>query len=53
MAIFNFYLFEAFILADQLANLPLREASSVQEWQYEISTVRAHIDRPTGRFTTQ
>ena len=40
------------ILADQLADLsaPLEEASSGQEWQYEISTVSAHISRSTGRY---
>ena len=38
------------ILADQLADLPfLLVVSSGQEWQYEISTVRAHIGRSTGR----
>ena len=36
-------------MADQLADLPPVEASSGQEWQYEISTVRAHIGRSTGR----
>ena len=36
------------IVADQLAHLPLVVASSGQEWQYDISTVRAHIQRPTG-----
>ena len=40
------------ILTDQLADLPPIEASSGQEWQYEISTVRAHIDRSTSRSTT-
>ena len=44
---FTFLLFEL-ILADQLADLhPLVEASSGEEWQYEISTVRAHIARST------
>ena len=35
------------ILADQVADLPSSplEASSGQEWQYEISTVRVHIVR--------
>ena len=37
------------ILADQLADLPLVEASSGQEWQYYISTFRAHIGRSTGQ----
>ena len=37
------------ILADQLVDLPLVVASSGQEWQYDISTVRAHIGRSTGR----
>ena len=36
-------------MADQLADLPPVKASSDQEWQYEISTVRAHIGRSTGR----
>ena len=36
-------------VADQLADLPPVEASSGQEWQFEISTVRAHIGRSTGR----
>ena len=37
----------------QLAFLShLVEASSGQQWQYEIFTVRAHIDRSTGRSTT-
>ena len=40
------------ILADQLADLtPPVVASSGQEWQYDISTVRAHIGRSTGRST--
>ena len=41
------------ILADQVADLHLPQAVvfSGQEWQYEISTVRAHIDRSTGRYT--
>ena len=39
------------ILADQMADLPPVEASSGQEWQYEISTVRAHIGRSPGRST--
>ena len=39
------FLLLVLILADQLAELPLIEASSGQEWQYEISTVRPHIDR--------
>ena len=37
------------ILADQMADLPPVEASSGQEWQYEISTVRAHTGKSTGR----
>ena len=36
-------------LADQLTDLPMVVASSGQEWQYEISTFRAHIGRSTGR----
>ena len=37
------------ILADQLAYLlPLLKASSGQEWQYEISTVRGQTGRSTG-----
>ena len=39
------------ILADQLADLPPGLASSGQEWQFEISTLRAHIGRSTGRST--
>ena len=40
---FTFLLLEL-ILADQLADLPLLVATaSAGEWQYEISTVRAHI----------
>ena len=39
------------ILADQLADLPPGLASSGQEWQYEISTLRAHIGTSTGRST--
>ena len=39
------------ILAGQLADLPPVVASSGQEWQYDISTVRAHIGRSTGRST--
>ena len=35
------------ILADQLDNLASIEASNGQEWQYEISSVRAHIGRST------
>ena len=36
------------ILADQVAYLtPLGQATSGQEWQYEITTVRAHISRST------
>ena len=31
--------------------IPPLVASSGQEWQYVISTVRAHMGRPTGRFT--
>ena len=33
------------ILADQLADLPPIEASSGQEWQFYIYTVRVHIGR--------
>ena len=40
-----------FILADQLADLPPILASSGQEWQFYISTVRVHIGRSTGRST--
>ena len=43
-----FLLYEL-ILPDQLADLnPLVQASSGEEWQYEISTVRVHIGRSTG-----
>ena len=41
------------ILADKLEDLPPVEASSVQEWQQDISTVRAYIGRSTGRSTPQ
>ena len=44
---FTFLLLEL-ILADQLADLPPVQASSGQEWQFHISTVRAHIGRSTG-----
>ena len=37
------------ILANQLGDLPPVVASSGQEWQYDISTVKAHIGRSTGR----
>ena len=37
------------MLADQVADLTPPEASSGQEWQFHISTVRAHIGRSTGR----
>ena len=40
------------ILADQLDNLASIEASNGQEWQYEISSVRAHIGRSTDKSTT-
>ena len=49
---FTFLLLEL-ILADQLADLlPPLVASSGQEWQSDISTVRAHIGRTTGRSTS-
>ena len=39
------------ILADHLADLsPLVEASSGQEWQYEISIVSAHLVRSPCRY---
>ena len=47
---FIFLLLEL-ILADQLPDLPLVEASSGQEWQFYISTIRVHIGRLTGRYT--
>ena len=49
---FSFLLLEL-ILADQLADLCLHpvEASSGQEWQFYISTVRTHIGRSTGKST--
>ena len=37
------------ILADQLPDLPTLEASSEQEYQFYIYTVRAHIGRSTGK----
>ena len=39
------------ILADQLADLPPVVASSGEQWQYVISTVRDHIGRSTDRST--
>ena len=41
------------ILADQQADLPNPpvEASRGQEWQFENSTVTAHIGRSTSRST--
>ena len=33
------------LLADHLADLPLVVASSGQQWQFHIHTVRAHINR--------
>ena len=49
---FTFLLLEL-ILADATgrSTTPV-EASSGQEWQFHISTVRAHIGRSTGRSTT-
>ena len=41
---FTFLLLEL-ILADEVADLPPIVASSGQEWQYHISTVRDHIGR--------
>ena len=42
------------ILEDYLADLPPPvEAPSGQEWQYEISTIRAHIGRSPSRSTPQ
>ena len=32
------------------STLPQVDAPSGQEWQYEISTVKAHIGRSTGRY---
>ena len=41
------------ILTDQLADLlPPVVASSGPEWQFHISTVKAHIGRSTGRSTS-
>ena len=43
-----------FILADQLVDLlPLIQASSAQEWQFQVSIVTGHIGRSTGRSTPQ
>ena len=40
------------ILEDQVADLtPLGKVTSGQEWQFHISTVRAHIDRSPARYT--
>ena len=48
---FTFLLLEL-ILADQVADLtPPVVASNVQEWQFHISTVRAHMGRSSGRST--
>ena len=41
------------ILADQLTDLAPNTASSSQEWQFYISTIKAHIGRLTGRSTPQ
>ena len=41
-----------FIQADQLADLPPLQASSVKEWQFQICIVKAHIGRSSGRSTT-
>ena len=41
------------ILADQLADVLPLVGSSGQEWQYDISTVRTHIGRSSGRSTPQ
>ena len=55
---FTFLLLEL-ILADEVTDLladltsPLLVASSGQEWQFQISTVRAHIGRSSGRGTSQ
>ena len=41
-------------MADQLADqTPQGQTASGEEWQYEISTVRAYIGRSTGRYTPQ
>ena len=45
---FTFLLLEL-ILADQLADIPPLEPSSGPEWQFHISTVRAHIATSPGR----
>ena len=48
---FRFLLLQV-IQADQLADLPPPvEASSVQEWQFQIAIVTGHIGRSTGRFS--
>ena len=47
---FTFLLLEL-ILADQVADLTPILASSGQEWQFHISTIRAHIGRSSGRST--
>ena len=39
--------------ADQVADLSPVEASSGQEWQFQISMVKAYIDRSSGRSTPQ
>ena len=41
------------ILADQVADLPPVLASSGQEWQFYISTVRVYIHRSTGRSSVK
>ena len=47
---FTFVLLEL-IWADQVADLPPVLASTGQEWQFHICTVRAHIGRSTDRST--
>ena len=41
------------ILADQLADLPPIESISSEEWQFYISTIKAHTGRSTGRCIPQ
>ena len=49
---FTFLLLEL-ILKDQVADLSPVVSSSLPEWEFQISTVRAHIGRSTGRSTPQ
>ena len=47
---FTFVLLEL-IFEDQLVDLPPVVSSSLPEWEFQISTIRAHIGRSLGRST--